>query len=264
MKYFVIADIHSFYDLMIEALDKSGFDINNPEHIIISLGDTMDRGNKPLQVISFLLDLYNKKRAILIRGNHEDLLEDLLDRGYLGMYDEHNGTFDTVYRLGFDATKVKRSKSEAYNDLELLCDAVKKMDVLKKYYKALIDFYETDNYVFTHGFIPIDNIYGYPEYKPNWRISSKYDWTKARFFNGISLCSEYNIKIPNKTIVVGHFHASYGHVRQTHGFDINERDAYDLEFAKDADFTPFYDTGIIAIDACTAYTKTVNVLVLDL
>lgn len=33
MKYFVLADVHSFYDNTIDTLSASGFDIDNPLHI---------------------------------------------------------------------------------------------------------------------------------------------------------------------------------------------------------------------------------------
>ena len=35
-KYFVVADIHSFYDEFMKALNDAGFDINNEDHILIS------------------------------------------------------------------------------------------------------------------------------------------------------------------------------------------------------------------------------------
>lgn len=264
MKYFVISDIHSYYDLMIEELNKSGFDSSNPEHILISLGDNIDRGDKPFHVIKFLMNLFEKNRAILIRGNHEDLLEKLLRRGSLYTYDEFNGTFETVYRLGYDITNKKRSKQEARNDLDALCSEILRFPLFKQYLDSLIDYFETDAFVFTHGFIPIERISHYPVYNPKWRNASKADWEKARFYNGIELSCGFNVKIPNKTIVVGHFHTSYGHVRKKYGYGVNEDMASYLEFNADACFDPYYDDGIIAIDACTAYTKKVNVLVLDL
>lgn len=48
-------------------------------------------------------------------------------------------------------------------------------------------------------------------------------------------------------IVSGHWHCSWGHAT----FDSN------------AVFTPYYSKGIIAIDACTAYSGFVNCLVLE-
>ena len=38
-KLFVISDIHSFYDEMIESLNNSGFDKDNSNHWLICLGD---------------------------------------------------------------------------------------------------------------------------------------------------------------------------------------------------------------------------------
>ena len=35
------------------------------------------------------------------------------------------------------------------------------------------------------------------------------------------------------------------------------------EFGEDADFTPYYGNGIIALDACTARSKMVNVIVVE-
>ena len=45
-KFFVVADVHSFYDEMKQELDTAGFDINNPDHILVSCGDVLDRGPK--------------------------------------------------------------------------------------------------------------------------------------------------------------------------------------------------------------------------
>ena len=76
-RYFIASDIHSFFSLYKEALEKNGFDINNPEDIIIICGDIFDRGDDTLYVYNFLRNL-PKERRILIRGNHEYLLRDLV------------------------------------------------------------------------------------------------------------------------------------------------------------------------------------------
>ena len=93
MKCFISSDIHSFFDEWQTALLKSGFDIHNPEHVIVVLGDIFDRGTQPLQVYYFLKAL-PKERRILIRGNHEILLKELVERGYAESHDYHNGTND--------------------------------------------------------------------------------------------------------------------------------------------------------------------------
>ena len=45
-EYFIIADPHSYFDEMLNALSDNGFDIKNKEHIIIGCGDYLDRGNR--------------------------------------------------------------------------------------------------------------------------------------------------------------------------------------------------------------------------
>ena len=76
-RYFVCADVHSYFDELIIALNKAGFDINNKEHIFVSCGDLLDRGNNSIECLDFVNNL-PQDRKILIRGNHEDLLEDII------------------------------------------------------------------------------------------------------------------------------------------------------------------------------------------
>lgn len=263
MKYFIISDIHGFYDEMLEALKEKGFDENNPKHILISLGDHFDRGSKNVEVMNYLLKLYDKSRAILIRGNHEDLLESLLARRYLDSHDITNGTIKTIEGFSEYLTKKKRTTNEVINDIVELCGIIKKDKNYNRFIKALKDYYELDEYIMTHGFIPVGDNWGYPDYNPNWRNASTSEWEEARFLNGIAMASEYNIKIPNKTIIVGHYHASYGNVRKKYGFDIDERKAYDLEFSDLELFNPYVNDGIIGIDSCVVFSRKLNCLVIE-
>ena len=56
-----------------------------------------------------------------------------------------------------------------------------------------------------------------------------------------------------KTIVFGHFHTSYAY-SQHQGIS---------EFGEDAKFDIYYGKDYIGVDACTAYTGKVNILVLE-
>ena len=95
---FCLADVHSFYDEMIEALNEAGYDINNPDHIIMHCGDLLDRGPKPIECLKFINNIPSN-RKILIRGNHEDLLEEVFDRGKFLWHDIQNGTMKTIYKI---------------------------------------------------------------------------------------------------------------------------------------------------------------------
>ena len=97
-KFFVIADVHSFYDEMQVALNTAKFDIDNPDHVLISCGDALDRGPKSMEVLEFLMSV-PKERRIFIRGNHEDLLEDCIKRRGFVLQDLSNGTLKTIFAV---------------------------------------------------------------------------------------------------------------------------------------------------------------------
>ena len=98
-KLFVVSDIHSFYTPLMEALNEKGFDPNNDNHWLIVCGDAFDRGNESEEVFRFLMSL---ERKILIRGNHDILLEACCKRGFAHPYgyDDLNGTTRTINDIG--------------------------------------------------------------------------------------------------------------------------------------------------------------------
>ena len=51
---FAVSDIHGEYKALLEALEKAGFDENNPNHLLISIGDAFDRGDSSLSVYQYL------------------------------------------------------------------------------------------------------------------------------------------------------------------------------------------------------------------
>lgn len=88
-------------------------------------------------------------------------------------------------------------------------------------------------------------------YISSWREADREQWNQARWFNGMDAAQTAD---ENKTIVCGHWHTSYGHSKYEHKGS---------EFGEDADFSPYYGPGIIAIDACTAFSGKVNCLVIE-
>ena len=240
-KYFVVTDVHSFYTEMKEALDNNGWDINNPDHILVCLGDLLDRGNEPMECLKFVNSI-PRDRKILIRGNHEDLLEECLDRGEFYYHDLHNGTVKTVMNL------CGLNESDYFNKEYHQCfQQAKDNEQLRLYLNSLQNYAEIGDYVFVHGWIPSRK---YAKNK-NWRLG---DWSEARWFNGMEKWKQGAI-LKDKTIVCGHYHTSWGH-------SVLEKKC--SEFDDDADFSPFIQKGIIALDACTAYSGLLNCFVLEL
>lgn len=248
--YFIVSDVHSFYNELQEALSNAGFDINNKNHIFVSLGDLLDRGPDSIKCLEFV-NLLPKDRKILIKGNHEYLIEEAIARGYYLSHDYSNGTVKTVEQLN----------GQRYNDPNDGLLKVQYNKLLHEYLNSVIDYYETDKYIFVHGWIPClkyiegVNLYGedvaYYEPLPSWRHAN---WESATWLNGMD-CWKSGITISNKTILCGHWHCSWGNCYfHNKGVDlpksINELDNWYTE--------PFIDNGIIAIDACTVLSGKVN------
>ena len=234
-KLFVVADVHSFYEEMIEALSEQGFDRDNPDHIFVSLGDLFDRGPAPLECLDFVNSL-PAERKILIRGNHEDLLEECLVREAFFAHDIHNGTMDTVRMLaGQNGYELYQKAIHAF------FVAVRENLQLVEYLSLLRDYAEIGDYVFVHGWIPSRK----KSPGRDWRLG---DWKKARWYNGMEKWKQ-GARLPDKTILCGHWHTSWGHsVLEKRG----------TEFGEKADFSPFIHPGIIALDACTVCSLKIN------
>ena len=249
MKYFVVADVHGFYNEMIQALNKAGFDKSNPNHILVSLGDALDRGTQPHEVLQFLMSL-PKERRILIRGNHEDLMEDAITRGYFLKHDRSNGTRNTALAL-----------TGASNDWDALIQ-MRTHPLYNAYIRACIDYYETDKYIFVHGWIP-HNVYdkGFNcdykchDYVARWRDADKYRWEMARWYNGMESWAD-GVREPDKTIFCGHWHTSWArcYINRTLSNEWTENPAA---------FKTWCADGIVALDACTAHSHFVNCYMIE-
>lgn len=96
MKYFVFSDVHGYYSLLKSELDKKGFDINNDNHMLISIGDNFDRGPENYKMYQFLVQMKKLNKIILVKGNHEDLFLKLLFRRKATYVDTINGTYNTL------------------------------------------------------------------------------------------------------------------------------------------------------------------------
>lgn len=266
MKYFVVADVHGFYDEMKKALDAAGFDPANENHTLVSLGDAIDRGPRPNEVIKYLVNL---PRKILIRGNHEDLMDTMLARGEAWPHDHSNGTYASAVQLASKYSKVTTGNTISKGLAMMLGDAeifslARAEQTFKKYESMLVNYFETDHYVFVHGWIPVKALgwiddpanhrvkaaYGYD---PEWRSASEKNWTKyARWDSGLEMTKQ-GIFEPNKTIVCGHWHAYLWHKE----FDYDPLDVVE-------NHSPFIMKGkVICMDGCTAYTHNVPVMVLE-
>lgn len=247
MKFFVSSDIHSAYTPWMDALNNAGFDVNNPEHKIILCGDLFDRMDESQKVYKFAKDMLKKDKLIYIKGNHESLLVDCCKRGYPMSHDISNGTAATIYDLGYGL------------EFEDMCKYT--LVKVRPLFDKMVNYFETQNYIFVHSWIPTISKDGPPahytrgrkfEWNPDWRNASQEEWDDATWGNPFDMAWN-GLNKTGKIIVFGHWHCSTGWAKSE----------YRSEFGSKAKFDPYYGVGFIGIDACTAYNGKVNVVVLE-
>lgn len=233
-KLFVVSDIHGHYSPLKEALDRSGFDKADREHLLICCGDYFDKGDENVQVLEFFEGL---ERKVLLRGNHEDLLLKLLTTGQMHPHQFINGTENTLKNFfgAFEPDPVDHRVdfSGQAHTVEKLC----------RFIRSTVNYYETERYVFVHGWLPEKG-----ETPEGRSAATAQDWEKARCASWVRHYKDQP-PLPDKTLVCGH---------------IPTFCAEELNITPDTEGdTIFYGKGLMAIDAGTMDSKKVNVLVLE-
>ena len=226
MKFFVFSDIHSCINELKSALNQVGYNKNDDTHKLLFLGDAFDKGNMHYETYLFLKENIENNKLIWIKGNHEHYLLRSLEKGITSGFTE-----DTIrdIAIGLDSKAINYSDSE--------CIKVLKDNGVDKFIiNNTLNYYETSNYVFTHGVIPFNTN---NTYDPNWRNRQNKDWYKC-INTGYKKLLDNNIRIPNKTLVCGH---QYCGVKK--------------------DTKPFITDGLIAIDGNCYKTGIMNVIVVE-
>ncbi len=259
MNYYVLADVHGFFDSMQETLEKSGYYDDGEEKKIIICGDLFDRGGREgtLKMQDWVAERLEKDEIILVRGNHEDLIVELAENleKYAGRLEDthhfHNMTTHTLAYL----------TDSDFNDFMTCPDRVRERFYSTPLYKKILpatrDYFETKNHIFVHGWLPCDrgeSTYRptFYKYLPEWRNADEERWKFARWYNGMNAFS-CGVVEKGKTIVCGHYYCSWGHCYL---------EGKGSEYGADADFTPFTADGIIALDACTAHSGKMNCVII--
>lgn len=233
-KIFVVSDVHGHYTLLKEALDKAGFDKDNQQHLLVCCGDYFDRGNENVEVLKFFEKLRHK---VLLRGNHEDLLLKLLQTGKVLPHNYINGTMQTLENF------FGRYSIDPIDDTIDFSGKTRTVDRICAFIDETVDYFETENYVFVHGWLPEKG-----DTAEARRAAGGEAWAKARW---IKWTERYTGSRPlaDKTLICGHMPSFYAG-----RLDANRTDE---------DSSIFCGEGLYAIDAGTYNTNRVNVLVLE-
>lgn len=289
MKYFVISDVHSYYDEMMAALASAGFDENDPNHMLIMDGDLMDRGPKTVEVIDYAKRLLDKGKVILIMGNHEYNMIHMLKRGIFDETDYSNGTAKSAHHLAGDLSFSDEGReyfSESISKMGEICDKAKKSGIIGFIQDNFRDYAETKTHIITHAWIPlkmsyasaaerfgvpadksacrkwwptIDDIYyagcGDFVYVAQWRKASPSNWEVSTWGPSPEMYDQGNVFPKGKKLVIGHYHCS----------EFNFRFKKDEEPRSEYSDSRIFDDGknLAAIDACTAYSGRCNVYVFE-
>ena len=291
MKYFVTSDTHSFLSELKLALKEAGYDKRNKEHVFVLCGDLLDRGPESAKIIKFVRSI-PKKRRILIRGNHEELFCSLVRRRQAYRYDVSNRTLNSILNMNsFPSTDedIQHYLRDDFDGLMSMLEDCFNSDITKEYVewinsKDWVDWYDLDTpkekFTFVHSFIPLRKTYGFGllssevtpkmcEYNPNWRNDCTQDerddarWGKPFAFYDAGLFKE------DRTLVCGHWHVGandYTNSFRAHYFNNVNHDSdkyFEERLLAVRNNDVFRGHGIIGLDACTALSGQVNVMVID-
>lgn len=238
LRLFVVSDIHGYCTLLTQALAEAGFDENDEDHLFVFCGDLFDRGRENRKVYDYVRQL---KHKILIRGNHDERLAEIIRDGRANIYDLRNGVKTTLEEFFGPGAVDDDGRLSVGENSEMA-------EELLSFIGGMGDYYETEHYVFTHGWLPLQPECNVSYIREDWRGADNAAWHYARFLEWQLLYST-PARLPGKTIVCGHRPTQFAHF-----FD-PRRDRTDSGV--------FYGSGMIAIDAGTVRSGRVNVLVLE-
>ena len=251
-KFFVTSDVHSFLDELMVALNEKGFEKDNKDHILCVCGDLFDRGTQPRQLFEFVKELQAQDRLIYVAGNHESLLFDCMHEIACGKVPSrhhfHNKTVETICRI------CGQSEWIVYDPTwrDRICEAMQ--PVLDFISDNCIDYAEIGDYVLVHGWVPCY------EGLDDFRDATSDDWERARWNNGMEMWRNPKCRVEGKTIIVGHWHCSYAwsHIEQKYK-EFPQPSHKHFQYS----FQPWIKDGIIALDACCAYSGKLNCIVIE-
>ena len=233
-KYFLFSDTHGCFDALVSSLDAAGFDIDNPKHYLIGAGDYFDRGDRNGQIYNFLSSEQLQNRAYLVKGNHDEMLENFL----IGSDD---GFFNSVYN-GLDKSignfaQIKFNLAMLQYEPDFYRDKINlHYPKLRSFLKSMKKGFQLDNYIIVHaGFTDRNSLKDWLE--PNWVVDN---WTKTPIF-------VKNFPDKENIYIFGHWHARK--LRKEFGYEESDK--------------IFKHENFIGLDSRTNLSDFVNVFVIE-
>lgn len=253
MRYVFISDVHGEFNKMIKALEEINF--NKETDTLVSLGDPFDRGPDSYKVLEYLLSCPNR---ILIWGNHDLRLRELMLGDRVGSHDYHNGVLDTM--KSFCGNSALNSIDLAINIFNTDDNYKDRLLLLWQYFYECHFAIEFSDLIGTHAWIPtlmddkrmIYDKWGflltsktYYRYDENWRETDYELWVDATWGHSQDLFAQ-KIFPPEKKLIIGHWHAWRLRLFASNGAVVYRKE-------EDIDFDTFeWEDKFVAIDGCTS------------
>jgi serine/threonine protein phosphatase 1 len=171
MRILAIGDIHG----CLTALDRLLAEVRpQPEDLIITLGDYVDRGPESRGVIERLLSLAKNRRLLALRGNHEVMMlrawEAFRERGQ--WHHDPSKLIDPHYKPRRDLSSEEREWL-ACGGKEALASYGGSLDMVPaehwEFLELTCDWYETEKHLFVHANVHPDiPLEKQPSYMLHW------------------------------------------------------------------------------------------------
>lgn len=257
-KFFVVSDVHGHYSELRRALKRAGFKVTEPSHKLVVVGDSFDRGSESYELYKWLSKLIKKGKAIVLRGNHTYFFESVLNKTERGFNFQHNGLDKTIdsfmhqtraFEMFLLFNNLEYNQESFDKFISHVSDSIQKeFPTIKEEIEALPDYFETQNYIFTHGII-FNN--------QDFRNTPTSYWRKENHWAKPEDYATGYWNMTGKTIVVGHLDT------ETIKRALKRREH--LELVQDKPYHTLYvkqfDT--FFLDGCTILTKRINVLIVE-
>lgn len=173
-RYIAIGDVHGCADSLKRLMEQLDPQINE-RSVLVFLGDYVDRGPDSRGVIEYLLQLREEKDCIFIRGNHDQMMLDAIDKGNRALWMQNGGgTTLESYGLGPDSSEIPQEHRDFLRNTRL--------------------YWDTPLYLFVHG--GIDPSKSVDEAIADDRDKFSFMWERSHIN---SLSNEWE-----KTVVFGH------------------------------------------------------------
>jgi serine/threonine protein phosphatase 1 len=138
---YVFGDIHGRARQLRDILEAVDYDERRDR--VIFVGDLIDRGEESPEVVEYVLQLCRRNpKVVCLRGNHEQMLLDLIDYGDPLWLIPENGGIQTLQQYGFDIDEHTASLAIGIPESHL------------EFLRSLPFFYEDEKALYVHAGIP--------------------------------------------------------------------------------------------------------------